>query len=129
MTKQEFIDRTKMHPTDEEFANQINVMYSASGENIDKDTFCADYKKHHDSILLNVFYERCFNLSDKLDVFRAEKKACVTFFLQKAQEYKDYDMYQQAVRMVGMAQVIKRKLELNLELWAEDKDYIIDNIK
>lgn len=40
MTKQEFIDRTKMHPTDEEFAHQINVMYSASGENIDKDTFC-----------------------------------------------------------------------------------------
>ena len=129
MTKQEFIDRTKMHPTDEEFAHQINVMYNASGENIDKDTFCADYKKHHDSILLNVFYERCFRLSDKLDVFRAEKKAYVTFLLQKAQEYKDYDMYQQAVRMVGMAQVIKRKLELNLELWAEDKDYIIDNIK
>ncbi len=128
MTKKEFIDRTGINPSDEDFF-EINLMYCESGESIDKNTFCDEYVKYRNSRLLNVFYQRCIRLSDKCDIFRSGKKQAADLLLIKAEKYNDYDMYRQAVKMIGQQAVIKRKLELKLDLWDDDKTYIIENIK
>lgn len=43
MTKKEFEDRTGVQISDELFES-INIIYMNAGDNIDKDTFCKDYK-------------------------------------------------------------------------------------
>lgn len=50
MTQQEFEDRTGKVITSEEYA-RIEAMYMAAG-NMDKDQFCAEYKKHSSSALV-----------------------------------------------------------------------------
>ncbi|MCM1222176.1 MAG: hypothetical protein NC548_47675, partial [Lachnospiraceae bacterium] len=62
MNKQEFESRTGLVMPDDRYA-EVEQMYYAAGESIDKDTFCKDYKKHADSVLLNAFYQKCHNQS------------------------------------------------------------------
>ena len=124
----EFKKRTGMNPTDAEFNEVINVMYLESGQDMDKDRFCEDYKKHHDSELLNIFYNRCDKLSDKLDALRAERLRMVDFLLKKAEEFSDDAMYQNAVALVGIKKVIERKIKLHLKLTNDDEQWIIGQL-
>ena len=117
-----------MNPTDAEFNEVINIMYLESGQDMDKDRFCEDYKKHHDSELLNIFFNRCDKLSDKLDVLRAERLRMVDFLLKKAEEFSDDEMYKNAVAMVGIKKVIERKIKLHLKLNNDDEQWVIGQL-
>ena len=54
MTKQEFEERTSYSIPDDRY-KEIEAMYLEAREDIDKDTFCKDFKKHSDSVLLYKF--------------------------------------------------------------------------
>lgn len=43
MLQKEFFERTGINLTEQEF-NQVHAMYLESGQNMDKDQFCADWK-------------------------------------------------------------------------------------
>ena len=127
MQKQEFTQRTGIELTDTEY-KEVELMYLEAG-NMDKDEFCKDYKKHHESTLLATYFRQAENLKDKLDAMREERSVLVDFLLERAQCFGDIELLNKAIELIGHDKVIKRKIRQNLPLWDEDKQYIVDNIK
>ena len=128
MTQQEFEQRTGIK-SDVVF-EEANKIYMAA-EDMDKDAFCMDYKKHGDSILMARFYHRCNYLeTQKKDV----DKVCqdmARFLLVKLEETGDGDgdMYDKAVELIGQGEVVRMKLDNGWELWDEDKEYIKEHLQ
>lgn len=127
MQKQEFTQKTGIELTDAEY-KEVEFMYLEAG-NMDKDEFCKDYKKHHESTLLATYFRQAENLKDKLDAMRDERSNLVDFLLERAQCFGDIELLNKAIELIGHDKVIKRKIRQNLPLWDEDKQYIVDNIK
>lgn len=127
MTKLEFTQRTDIELTDAEYKN-VETMYLEAG-NMDKDDFCKDYKKHKDSTLLGVFFGQAERLKDKLDVMREERSQTVDFLLKMAQTTGAIELLNQAIKLVGHKDVIKRKIRLGLAFWEADMEYIKENIQ
>ena len=127
MQKQEFTQRTGIELTDAEY-KEVELMYLEAG-NMDKDEFCKDYKKHHESTLLATYFRQAENLKNKLDDMRDERSILVDFLLERAQCFGDIELLNKAIELIGHDKVIKRKIRQNLPLWDEDKQYIVDNIK
>lgn len=127
MQKQEFTQKTGIELTDAEY-KEVELMYLEAG-NMDKDEFCKDYKKHHESTLLATYFRQAENLKSKLDDMRDERSKLVDFLLDRAQCFGDVELLHKAIQLIGYDKVIKRKLRMDLPLWDEDKKYIIDNIK
>lgn len=126
MQKIEFEQRTGIELTNEQY-KMVENMYMAAGE-IDKDVFCADYKKHKDSKLLACFYEQYkvwdFNLK-RID----ESMLKVTkYLLKKSREFNDKSMRAEAIDFLGEKMIIRLTIEMDLELWSEDKKYIIETL-
>lgn len=127
MTQQEFTERTGITPTPQEFT-AITQIYMAAGD-IDKDVFCADYKKHKDSKLLAYFYKLtedskvCAKLIDR-SLLKVTK-----FLLIKSREFNDKSMRAEAIDLLGEKMIVKLTIEMDLELWDDDKNFIIDNLK
>ena len=128
MTQLEFTQRTGIVLTEDEY-KEVEIMYMESGDSIDKDAFCLDYVKHHDSILLGTFYRQADRLKDKIDLLRKEKNDTVNFLLERSQQFGDIKLLEKAIVLVGHNSVIKRKIRLNLPFWDIDLDYIKNNIK
>lgn len=126
MTKEEFEERTELK-SDEAF-EKANRMYMSAG-NMDKDAFCYDYKKHGYSILLSYFYNKSNMLEKQKKDLDAFKNEIACFLLKKADDWDDKELRDKAVELIGEKNVILRKIELDLELWNEDKSYIKDNIR
>ena len=127
MQKQEFTQKTGIELTDAEY-KEVELMYLEAG-NMDKDEFCKDYKKHHESTLLATYFRQAENLKNKLDDMRDERSSLVDFLLERAQCFGDIELLNKAIELIGHDKVIKRKIRQNLPLWDEDKQYIVDNIK
>jgi hypothetical protein len=127
MQKQEFTQKTGIELTDAEY-KEVELMYLEAG-NMDKDEFCKDYKKHHESTLLATYFRQAENLKNKLDDMRDERSILVDFLLERAQCFGDIELLNKAIELIGHDKVIKRKIRQNLPLWDEDKQYIVDNIK
>jgi len=127
MQKQEFTQKTGIELTDAEY-KEVELMYLEAG-NMDKDEFCKDYKKHHESTLLATYFRQAENLKSKLDDMRDERSILVDFLLERAQCFGDIELLNKAIELIGHDKVIKRKIRQNLPLWDEDKQYIVDNIK
>lgn len=128
MTKQEFEERVGYNVSETDFYT-INQMYLESGQDMDKDAFCEDYKKHGDSKLLAIFFNRVGKLEDKLDVKRDELGILLNCLLKKSEEYYDSEMLEKAIQIVGVASVIKRKAHLGLPFNETEREYIIENLK
>lgn len=124
MLKHEFEERVGFQVPEEEF-NKINAMYLDAGQNIDKDVFCKDYKKHRDSLLLKIFYIQSCNLREELeDYFEM-----VEFLIGKSRAYDDTDFRRKAVKLVGERKVVLTTMEMGLPLWEEDMKFIKENLR
>ena len=129
MTQQEFEDRTGKVVTSEEY-ERIEAMYMAAG-NMDKDQFCAEYKKHGVSALVAEYYRRITVLSgmleernNELDDVRLKRTSLAEFLLGKAAAYDDTDFYREAVKLIGRKAVVLYKVKSGLPLWEEDIKYL-----
>lgn len=127
MTLQEFTARTGITPTNQEFV-AITNMYMAAGE-IDKDVFCADYKKHKDSKLLAYFYELYKVWDFNLKRIDASMLKVAKYLLIKSREFNDKSMRAEAIDLLGENMIVRLTVEMDLELWDDDKKFIIDNLK
>lgn len=126
MTPKEFMERTGITPTEEEF-NYIHSVYMSTS--MDKDEFCKDFKKYGDSRVLRDVHARAVNFELQYNETKKVAKEMAEFLIGKACAYEDTDFYKQAVRLVGQREVTRMKLEMDLPLWDEDKEYIKDNLK
>lgn len=116
MTHQEFIEKTGLTIPSQDFS-KVYDMYIYAGEKIDKASFFEDYKKHHQSKLLQVFYSRLALLESKIDTLKDEQYDIATYLITSGKSQKDHEM---AVKLIGQKSVTIYKLENNLELNNED---------
>ena len=117
MTQQEFEDRTGKTVSSGKYA-LIEAMYMAAG-NMDKDQFCAEYKKHGASVLVAEYYRRITVLNGVLEE-RNNELDDAEFLLGKATAYNDTDFYREAVRLIGRKAAVLYKVKSGLPLWEED---------
>jgi len=133
MNKQEFIERTGLTPTNEEYQT-IEAIYMAAGE-MGKDKFCAEYKKCGTSQLVNTLVKEAKILKGQLEERNNElndcheqKLALAEFLIGKAHAHNDTDLYNKAVKMVGQQKATIITITMGLPLWEEDINYIKNNL-
>lgn len=57
------------------------------------------------------------------------KSRMADFLLEKAQKFGDITLHIKASELVGMREVIRRKIEKGLPLWEVDKVWLKNNLK
>ena len=134
MTRKEFEDRTGLEVTALEFS-KVHDIYMAACE-MDKDTFCSEWKQHGESELIAEPWNTAkrehdlgMHKKEECDKLYSERWELVDFLLERAQKFGDIELLKKAIDMVGHADVIRRKLTLELPLWELDREYINKNLK
>ena len=126
MTQKEFEERTGIVPTAEEFDYIHAVCMNTS---MDKDAFCKEYKKHGESRIIRDVHVRVLNYEMKCNRQKDAINELADFLIGKAHAYDDTDFRNEAVRLVGEMDVVKRTVELGLPLWDEDRKCILSMIE
>lgn len=134
MTLQEFNQLTGLNATENEF-EAINEMYMAVGD-MDKATFCKEYKQHGKSQLVAELMETVREeQEDSDDAHKSwrklfdEREKLVDFLLEQSQELSSTALQKKAIDMIGHTYVILRKIELGLTLCELDLDYISKHLR
>ena len=125
MTQKEFEDRTGIKPTEEEF-DYIHAVYLNTSMN--KDEFCKEWKKYGDSRIIRDVHVRVLNYEMECERQKNAINELADFLIGKAHAYDDTDFRNQAVKLVGEMDVVKRTIELGLPLWDEDRKCILSMI-
>lgn len=125
MIQKEFEERTGIKPTEEEF-DYINAVYMNTS--MDKDEFCKEWKKYGDSRIIRDVHVRVLNYEMKCKRQESAINDLADFLIGKAHAYDDTDFRNQAVKLVGEMDVVKRTIELGLSLWDEDRKCILSMI-
>lgn len=125
MTQKEFEERIGIKPTEEEF-DYIHAVYLNTSMN--KDEFCEDFKKHGDSLIIRDVHVRVLNYEMECERQKNAINELADFLIGKAHAYDDTDFRNQAVKLVGEIDVVKRTIELGLPLWDEDRKCILSMI-
>ena len=126
MTQKEVEERTGIIPTAEEF-DYIHAVYMNTS--MDKDAFCKEYKKHGESRIIREVHVRVLNYEMKCERQKNAINELADFLIGKAHAYNDTDFRNQAVRLVGKVEVVKRTIELGLPLWDEDRKIVLSMIE
>lgn len=121
MTQQEFTERTGILLVDGEL-EYINDLYLNTS--MEKDEFCADFKKYGESKIIRDLHARLVNYELQLKQLQERDNGIADELLQKADDYSDPDFREYAVRILGKEGVIKRTIEKGLPLCQKDKEYI-----
>lgn len=135
MTKKEFEDRTG-YTIPEDRYKEVEQMYYAVGEDLDKDAFCKDFKKHSNSEILYALYQRTQELTQGLKSrdaeihnFRESQLRIARLMLEKAHKLLDDELYNEAVNLIGFEEAIILKLEMNLPLREAERNSLIELMK
>lgn len=139
MTQQEFEKRTGINTVVEfEYANRV---YMAAGQ-MDKDAFCDEFQKKAiresniiSALTLEVEGDRdaIRNLErqvrqdqETLDRFTSEM---VDFLILQAEKWSASDLREKAIKLVGIKEYIRRRLEMTLGLWEDDRKALVEILK
>ena len=123
MTLLEFNERTNAHLTEDQY-KPVENMYNEAG-NIQKDQFCADWKKHNDSVLLQEFFAQSERLKGKVDAYRNQINEIVMFLVDQAEKWSASDLRSMAIQILGLEQYIQIKLQKGYNLWDIDREDMI----
>ncbi|MBR4552859.1 MAG: hypothetical protein IKO20_03965 [Bacteroidaceae bacterium] len=134
MTLQEFNQLTGLNATEKEFEN-INEMYMAVG-NMDKATFCKEYKQHGESKLVAelmntvLLEEKVYHeINNEAHKLYDERDRLVDFLLEQSQVLSSTALLKKAIEIEDdHAEVIRKKINLGLPLCELDLDYIRENL-
>ena len=132
MTQKEFEERTKRTVKAEDYFI-IERLYMAT--NMDKDEFCKEFQEMNNSIRPGI-RQSLREISNRLGALEAQNATLkismrkrdndlADFLIGKAHAYDDTDFRNQAVKLVGEVEVVKRTIELGLPLWDEDRKCIL----
>jgi hypothetical protein len=135
MTQKEFEERTKRTVKAEDYFI-IERLYMAT--NMDKDEFCKEFQEMNNSIRPGI-RQSLREISNRLGTLEAQNATLkismrkrdndlADFLIGKAHAYDDTDFRNQAVKLVGEVEVVKRTIELGLPLWDEDRKCILSII-
>ena len=128
MLKQEFEDRTNLQVNEEEF-NAINAIYMACTNEMDKDAFCADYKKHSDSVIVTDLTKRVETLRRVADYHDRREDEMEDYLIDLAHDLDEPSIDRKAEEMWGLYAVITRKIDKGYTLDSVQLEYIKNNLK
>lgn len=100
---------------------------------MDEATFCKDYKEHCESEIISRMETLALNKLNG-EVLQTEEsnnellRQTAYLLIRKADEWSDEETYFQAVLLIGRGECIRYKLDNNLELDKQDKEYIRERI-
>lgn len=137
MNKQEFEKLTGRVVSQEDFI-EYERMYMEAGDDIDKQTFCDEIKKHGSSKLIDAYYNKVIdlkvmiaNLNEDVNNAIAEKydqrKEMIDFLIEEAHEMSSMKARNRAISLMGgrapyLAEIMRR----GYNLWEIDKTDLID---
>lgn len=122
MTQKEFEVRTGMQVTPDEY-EEIERVYLAAG-NMDKDTFCHDWKNHSDSVIMRAFYDQAVAMQEKIEELTAARGEIVDWLLKTAYAIGERKLHDKAVSMSSRHYVVLRTIQLGHELPDGDKAWL-----
>lgn len=128
MLKQEFEDRTNLQANEEEF-NAINAIYMACTNEMDKDTFCADYKKHADSVIVTDLTKRVETLCGVRNYHDRREDEMENYLIDLAHDLDEPSIDRKAEEMWGLYAVITRKIDKGYALDSVQLEYVKNNLK
>lgn len=123
MTLLEFNERTNAHLTEDQY-KPVENMYNEAG-NIQKDQFCADWKKHNDSVLLQEFFAQSERLKGKVDAYRNQINEIALFLVDQAEKWSASDLRSMAIQILGLEKYLQIKLQKDYNLWDIDREDMI----
>lgn len=126
MQREEFENRMGNTVTPEAYED-IENLYIAAGD-IDKDTFCDDYKLHGASKILAGLWERYKIQRDALQVYKKEHQQAAELLVKISWDHGVKEAEEQAYTMIGQRGIIKAKIQRGIGLTSEEKDYIISKL-
>lgn len=124
MTLSEFNERTNAHLTEDQY-KPVENMYNEAG-NIQKDQFCADWKKHNDSVLLQEFFAQSERLKGKVDGYRNQINEIALFLVDQAEKWSASDLRSMAIQMLGIETYLRIKIQKGYNLWQKDLDALVE---
>ena len=146
MTQQEFETRTGISYAHGEFDDMVNPMYMAAGQ-MDKDAFCAEFKKHSDFLLnsrivselvaeVETLRSTLQNCEHEMNAIEASRTGVIDDFaytlIEIAASTKDLETRTKArtkaIKLIGIKEYIRRRIELCCELDKEDLIALRDEI-
>lgn len=127
MTKQEFEERYGKTVNDHVFDN-INDLYM-SLDDMDKDMFVRDYKKHEESLILNELYNKVQSLERGIEDVGRNNLCLIDMLINKGSEWDDKEVLDTVENQIGKSATITRKIELGCELSDDDLEYIKHNLR
>lgn len=127
MTKQEFEERYGKTVGDHVFYN-INELYM-SLDDMDKDVFVRDYKKHEESFILNELYNKVQSLEREIEDVERNNLCLLDMLIKKGSEWGDKEVLDTVKDQIGKSATITRKIKLGCELSDDDLEYIKHNLK
>lgn len=137
MLQKEFEERVGVKVEPAEY-KEIEKIYMECGS-MDKDQFCDCWKhKNFYPILEEVMiektksdaaYDMAIKQYNEYDKYVEEQKLKqAIFLLKKAEQYEDRELRRQAIDLIGERNVVVKKLELDMQIWEEDREYILNNL-
>ena len=135
MTKQEFETRTGLTLTSNEF-DYVNRIYMAAGS-LDKDSFCKEIKEDKKAtlrtsdIVCTIVIEnenqaetirlQGEQLQREQENFKAYNDHMADFLILQAEKWSASDLREKAIKMVGIKEYLRRRIDFGFSLWEEDK--------
>ena len=123
MTLSECSERTNAHLTEDQY-KPVENMYNEAG-NIQKDQFCADWKKHNDSVLLQEFFAQSERLKGKVDGYRNQINEIALFLVDQAEKWSASDLRSKAIQILGLEKYLQIKLQKGYNIWEIDREDMI----
>lgn len=119
--------------SEEMFNSKINPLYMMT--DLDKKEFCDDYKLHGHSRIMDEVLEHTLKVERQLNAANkalAELQQKMTVVAEHlifvADDCGSEESYKHAVDLVGQSCVTKFKVENEIELNEQDKQYILNNL-
>lgn len=120
-------------PDTEEF-NRASEVYMAAID-MDKDEFCADYRKHKDSVIIAELADRVQDLDTTRGIHLAKLRQTAVALMKKANSLRTLklddiadSLEDIAIDFVGRRACIKTKLNERYALSESDLEYLAENI-
>ncbi len=134
MTREEFVTRTGLNPTDAAF-EYINRVYMAAGDTMMKDDFCKEFKKNEgvrDSKIVEALTEQVESLNAGLENLAKQANTemelrikaasdMADFLIEQAQATGSFDIRAKAISLIGEQEYLRRLIKTGQDLWTDDR--------
>jgi len=131
MIKQEFETLTGLNVTDEEFV-RVNQMYMEAGE-MSKEGFCAELKMKFTAFtkskIIQEIVQKSRRQEEQLDRLHKDIHALQAALLAASTEADTDATWEKAAEILGQAEVIRYKMDNQLDLTTQERVYIINHLK